>query len=68
MSEVRPTAQLIEAVRAHASDWSARSAEGERQRSVPIATATEILALGAHRLLQPRAFGGAQGKIGRAHV
>ena len=67
MSEVRPTVQLIEAVRGHAPGWSARSADGERQRSVPIETATEILALGAHRLLQPRAFGGAQGTV-RDHV
>lgn len=57
----------INQVQKLAPRWAARAAEADRAGRIAPETADEISEIGAHRLLQPQRFGGAEATIA-AHV
>ena len=60
MHTIAATADIVATLRQQAPAFAARAAEAERDRSAPATTVAPVSALGAHRLLQPAAFGGAE--------
>jgi 3-hydroxy-9,10-secoandrosta-1,3,5(10)-triene-9,17-dione monooxygenase len=60
MHAIAATADIVAALRSQAPAFAARAADAERDRSAPAATVAAVSALGAHRLLQPAGFGGAE--------
>lgn len=60
MSAIAATADIVAELRAQAPAFAARSADADARRSAPPETVAAMQTLGAHRLLQPRAFNGAE--------
>lgn len=60
MSAIAATADIVAELRAQAPVFAARSAAADARRSAPSETVALLQELGAHRLLQPRAFDGAE--------
>ncbi len=60
MPAIPATADIVAELRTQAPAFAARAGDAERSRSAPAASVATLQALGAHRLLQPRTFGGAE--------
>ena len=65
-SPIQPDLVVAELLR-RAPVWATRAGDAERRRCAPTETVAELVATGAHRLLQPADFGGAESSF-RDHV
>lgn len=63
MTVIPETAQIVATLRAVSPEFAARATEADQKGHICAQNADLLRSLGAHRLLQPRAFGGAERSI-----